>query len=251
VIWLFGSLRSVDGSSWAMFGVQIMSILRVLFYSWRRFLLVHWQITVSAILVLICSLLAACSGLGGGASTTGTPTVPPVQLSQLRWCGKPLMIFRDEGVQEGTPAASTPTPVTMADWEQVKANLGFTLFLPAALPAGTCVMSAYGTVHDPIFGGSFTISFLLANHDSISLSEAPLRSQNIAFQCSVAAGATPSSYGAKSGTPAIQSANASSPVQLCTGVREKTNIVFSARGTMQTLQKFFANLQPDVNWVPA
>jgi hypothetical protein len=248
-----------------IFCVLLCSMQHLLSQWMKRFLHLfiikkQHRMVVSAALALTGFLLTGCSGLGGNANASGTPTPQLVKLAQLRWCGKSLMLFRDEGVpgtpsvDPGTPiAASSPTTVT--DWGQVKANLGFTLFLPASLPEGTCLVSASGTVHDPIFGGSFTISFLLANHDSISLSEAPWRSQNTAFQCSIATNGIPSST--QGGTPTgstaatITAEKALIPVQLCTGVREKTNIVFSARGTVEALQTFFHNLQPDVDWIPA
>ncbi|HLZ59470.1 MAG TPA: hypothetical protein VKR06_21195 [Ktedonosporobacter sp.] len=218
---------------------------------------------ISAVLALTGFWLAGCSLPAGSGGANGTPAPQPVKLAQLHWCGKSLMLFRDEGappIGGTTPAnASTPvvasSPTTITNWGQVKADLGFTLFLPATLPEGTCLVSASGTVHDPIFGGSFTISFLLANHDSISLSEAPWRSQNTAFQCSITTNETLS--GIVGGTPTgstaatVASAKAPIPVQLCTGVREKTNIVFSARGTADALQTFFHDLQPDVDWMPA
>src|SRR5260221_10295319 len=55
-----------------------------------------------SILSLLASLVfVSCSGLNfGGTPAKVTPTVGSSQeaLSQLHWCGKPLMIFRDEGV---------------------------------------------------------------------------------------------------------------------------------------------------------
>jgi hypothetical protein len=206
-------------------------------------------------------LLVACSGpiLGGNAAPTvqGTTTANQVPLSSLHWCGKPLVVFRDEGTSAttavqgatpttaaatATPASSIPsTPKTIDDWQQVKANLGFTVFLPATLPAGTCLVNASATIHDSIFGGNFTIGYLLPDHSALSLSEAPLRSQNTAFQCS------PSST-----TGATKTAgSAKNIVQLCSGARTTTHIVFSALGTTPTLEQFFRHLQPDPAWMPA
>src|ERR1700692_2325628 len=82
-----------------------------------------------------------------------------ILLTQLHWCGKPMQLFRDEGaVAFASPANALPEasptpggiPVTLKDWAQAKQSLGFRLYLPDTLPVGTCLMSAYGTVHDPI-----------------------------------------------------------------------------------------------------
>ncbi len=63
------------------------------------------------ILLLLASLVfVSCSGLNfGGTPAKVTPTVGSSQeaLSQLHWCGKPLMIFRDEGAPP--PSSVTPT----------------------------------------------------------------------------------------------------------------------------------------------
>lgn len=204
--------------------------------------------------VLASILLAACAGPGfGGSSTPGTATsTSPAQsaLSKLHWCGKPLMVFRDEGASS-TPGATagtamaTATPKTLTDWSQVKSALGFTIFLPTALASGTCLMSASGTLHDPVFGSSFTIGYLLPDRSAISLAEAPLRSQKTALQCSQATTTT-----SDTGTPAAKPGVAQMPLLLCSGAREKTNIVFSARGTKDSLAQFFQGLRPDVNWIP-
>jgi len=154
---------------------------------------------VFAALLFVSVCLAGCSGLNvGGASSTPTTkgvtattaSVPQVALADLHWCGKPILVFRDEGSTKsstpttaGTPApavtptaATTPTatPKTLTDWKQVEPSLGFTVFLPPTLPQGSCLISASGTIHDPTFGGIFTIGYVLPNHDAISLSEAPL-----------------------------------------------------------------------------
>ncbi len=230
------------------------------------------------ILLLLASLVfVSCSGLNfGGTPAKVTPTVGSSQeaLSQLHWCGKPLMIFRDEGAPPpssvtptatatttGTPTATvgnTPTatatatpstnhPVTITDWSQVKPNLGFVVYLPESLPQNSCLVSASGTIHDPIFGGSFTIGYLLPDHSSISLAEAPVRSQSHEFQCSPSSVATPHA----SGTPTPVSGPAQAALQLCSGARDNTSIVFSAGGSTNSLQQFFDALQPNVNWVPA
>jgi hypothetical protein len=196
------------------------------------------------------------------------------------------MIFRDEGAAGTvTPAASTPmvavtamgtptlqptpsiattptvagtatttgSPTTITDWTQVEPYLGFTVYLPPTLPPASCLTSASGTIHDPILGGSFTIGYLLPDHSSVSLSEAPLRSQNTTFQCILSAttAAGSSRSATKEGSPTATPGKAGVPMQVCTGARDMTRIVFSARGTTEALQRFFTSLQPHVEWIPA
>jgi hypothetical protein len=230
-------------------------------------------------IILASVTLMSCSELSLGGTPTGHGTPGNVALAQLHWCGKVLMIFRNEGPALSTPAAtstlgtagtpgtpgSTPTlsptasatvtPSPISDWQQVKENLGFTPYLPAALPAGTCLVSAYGMVNDPIIGGSFTIGYLLPNHSPLSFSETLVstQSQSTPFQCNVAssAQATPTPATGKGGKPVATTGTTPLPLQVCTGTRATTNIVFSARGTTAALQQFFNALQPDVTWIPA
>ncbi len=233
-------------------------------------------------LILVSMLFSACSGLfGGDASSTPTPSTRP--LSHIGWCAKPLMVFRDEGAvtpvptatgtatatpsgtataaatgtttqtPTGSPTTGPGTPTTIANWSVVKANLGFTLYLPPSLPNGSCLVSAQATIHDPIFGGSFTIGYLLPNHSSLSISEAPLRSQNTSFQCNpTSIAATPTATTGGKGTPVTAPATSTAtPNQLCSGAKDTTNIVLSGPGSENSLQQIFNNLQPNVNWIPA
>lgn len=227
-------------------------------------------------LLLSSILFAACSGIGGGGPTspTSTSTSSSLTLAKLHWCNKPAILFRDEHAPvtvtvtatgtSATPVASvtatttatattptaTPTGATsVTDWSQVEPNLGFTVYLPETLPAASCLVSASGTFHDPIFGGSFNIGYLLPDHSSVTLAEAPARSNSLGFQCSPSGNPAPQAPQAGTATPT--SSPTATPLLLCTGVRSGTNIVFSARGNQTTLQQFFNNLQPNVSWVPA
>ncbi|MBX5450204.1 hypothetical protein [Thermogemmatispora sp.] len=232
-------------------------------YSWLLLLI---------LVILMGSLTTACSSMLGGNTPTQhaatTPTPATVALNQLHWCGKPSMLFRDEGASVSPTAATatvtstttpsaqgTPTsgPRTLTDWEQVQSLLGFTVYLPPRLPAQSCLVSALGTVHDPIFGGNFSISYLLPDGSAISLSEAPHRNQKSQFQCTASL-VTPTAA-ARSQTKATPTARVSptptrTPNQICSGVRGETSIVFSAPGDEQTLKQFFDSLQPNVAWVP-
>lgn len=236
------------------------------------------QVPVRASLFLIAAcllgsiLFSACSSPFGG-STSPTATSSTRALSHIGWCAKPLMVFRDEGAitptaapsatstpsgtatatttASGTPTAGAGTPTTITDWSAVKANLGFTVYLPTTLPNGSCLVSAQATIHDPIFGGSFTIGYLLPGHSSLSLSEAPLKSQSATFQCNPTSIATTptASSGKATGTPTPGPTSTTS--QICSGAKDSTNIVLSGPGSTSALQQIFNNLQPGVNWIPA
>jgi hypothetical protein len=245
-------------------------------------------LSLAVSLFLLCMLFSACSGFGGAA--TATPTASTQALSKIAWCGQPSMVFRDEGAftptvtptttpttatAKGTPATTTPTatitptttatgtpaagpgtPQTVSDWSVVKADLGFTVYLPTKLQNGACLVSAQATIHDPIFGGSFTIGYLLSNHTSLSISEAPLKSQNSSFQCNSTGSVTPTAGSTSTGTPTPPTKVTPSPTiaqtatQLCSGAKNTTNIVISGPGTTANLQQIFTSLQPDVNWIP-
>lgn len=245
-------------------------------------------LSLAAGILLLC-LLSACSGIGGA---TPTPTPSTRALTKVNWCDKASMLFRDEGAitptatatgtttatatatatatstatatatgtttATGSPTAGPGTPQTVTDWSLVKANLGFTVYLPATLPNGSCLVSAQATIHDPIFGGNFTIGYLLPDHTSLSLSEAPLKTQNVTFQCSSTglsttptAGSTPAKNGTASSTPTPTPTPTANPSQLCSGAKDTTNIVLSGPGTTSQLQQIFDNLKPDINWIPA
>ena len=250
----------------------MFSGLYTLLYTRRKSILMPMYTVLATLLFASCCLVA-CSGINLGGSTSSTTTqgvtatsVPQVELASLHWCGKPILVFRDGGAtKSSTPTQSagtvTPTttsavtatpavtpvatPKTLTDWKQVEPNLGFTVFLPATLPQGSCLISASATIHDATFGGIFTIAYVLPNHDAFSLSEAPLASQTSTFQCSPSSTATVG----KSSTPTP--GPTAVPVQLCTGARNNTNIVLSARGTTSALEQTFSSLQSGVSWVPA
>ena len=234
---------------------------------------------LATFLLLSNLFLAACTtsfSFGGSqGSSTATATPSELAIAQLHWCGKPSMLFRDEGaVTPAVTSSATPgitstatstttvtptatvapgTPRTITDWSEVEAGLGFTVYLPSTLPRETCVVNAQATIHDPIIGGSFTIGYLLPDHSALSLSEAPLISQNTAFQCNPSNGATPQANNTpKAGIPIVSpSATQEGAFLLCSGAKDTTNVVMSARGSSDRLQQFFHNLQPNVSWIPA
>src|SRR5438105_382724 len=91
-------------------------------------------ICLFAYLLMSSTLLVSCSWLnfggGPGATATARPTPSGAALANLHWCGKALMIFRDEGVPGTvTPAASTPTTaatVTATSAVQATPSIGTT-----------------------------------------------------------------------------------------------------------------------------
>jgi hypothetical protein len=240
---------------------------------------------LAVILIVSNVFLASCtSWFGGNSSPTATATPSEVEIAQLHWCGKPSMLFRDEGTAltptttataSPSPGAtatatstatstvgSTPTatatvapgtPRTISDWSEVEANLGFGIFLPSTLPRNTCLVNAQATIHDPIIGGSFTIGYLLPDHSALSLSEAPLVSQNTAFQCNPSSGSThQTNTTPKAGTPTTSpGATQGASLLLCSGAKDTTNIVMSAQGSTDQLQQIFNNLKPHIPWIPA
>jgi len=265
------------GVSWVvkeffMFVTQASSFVKRLRHVW---------LLISTCLLLFSFFLASCSGLnfGGLGKTTPTskPTPSQVALTKLQWCNKAFIVFRDEHAPVTvTPASAAPTatvtatasaatsstatatattsptpvsigaPTTITDWSQVEPNLGFTVFLPAMLPAKTCLLSASGTVHDPIFGGNFIIGYLLPDGSPLSLSEAPMRTNSRDFQCTSSKGvSTPSP-----GTPGVTPSPTQVPILLCTGAKDDTNVVFSMKGSETSLKKLFDALRPNVEWVP-
>lgn len=218
---------------------------------------------------LLLLLFASCSNpfggnnSGGGARQTPAATSTASPLADLHWCGKQSMLFRDDGAQPvptGTPtattkatvtavASSTPpvaqeTPFTITDWNTVQTGLGFTVYLPASLPGGTCLVSAQATIHDPTLGGNFLIGYLLPDHTALAISEAPLITQNTSFQCNTSDSSTQTSA---SGTATASA----TPVQYCSGAKASTSIVLSAQRSIEYLQQLFTNLQPNISWIPA
>lgn len=219
-------------------------------------------------------LLVSCTNLFSGGSQNATSTPSSMALTKLKWCSQPFIVFRDEhaattATPGSTPAATattkatatssattvsaqgTPTPGTLTNWSQIKPSIGFTLYLPAALPNGTCLVSVSGTVHDPIFGGSFTIGYLLPDHTALSLSEAPQSSNSLTFQCTPGNGTTQQSIQAATSTPSASPTATGKPYMVCSGVKGSTNVVFSAQGSMSYLTGLYNGLQPNVDWLPS
>ncbi len=162
--------------------------------------------------------LAGCSG-----DTASTSTANDLQLAQVPWCDKPLISFQDDG---------TTSQKIITDWSSVKDQLGFTPYLPTTMPKGTCLALAGGSIHNPIYGGQLSITYVLPNVGPLSFSQAPKR-PNL-----------------PSATQCVQSAQ-DSKTTICAGVKDNTSITIASRQTAAELQALFGQLQPNVNWLPA
>lgn len=200
------------------------------------------------VVLLISGLLASCSGFGG--NTPGTDSsAHSVALSGLPWCNnKPDATFMNDAPSSSSastgPANGTPVAIS---WSFLKANLGFTLFLPATLPNGSCLLKPFGWVHNAASHNSFIITYVLSDRTSLTIAQTLQTGPNMPFQCFV----SPDPSATKGGTPLATPKTKLAPIQLCSGVRDKTNITFSARWTPKQMQLFFNDLQPDVDWMPA
>lgn len=171
-------------------------------------------------LALLIVALAGCSlSLGGGNSTT----VSGQGLSALPWCDQPLISFQDD---------SQPSQQPLTSWSAVKDQLGFTPYLPATLPKGSCLDLVGGSIHDPIFGGHLSITWVLPTSGPISFSEAPKR-------------------GSVSATPqCAQSQQGSAATTICIGAVGDASVTIASHLPASALQVYFAHLQPNADWEP-
>ena len=179
-----------------------------------------------AALGLLLALTLALSGCGpfggggdGGNVTAGSSNQP---LSALAWCDRPLITFQDD---------STTSQNMLTKWDAVKGDLGFTTYLPESLPQGTCLALAGGSIHNPIYGGQFSITYVLPKIGPVSFSEAPLRP------------------GLSSKTQCIQSTQDKNTT-ICVGAVANTSITIASRQPSADIEAMFGSLKPDVAWVP-
>jgi hypothetical protein len=196
----------------------------------------RWRSVLAAAPALaLVVVLGGCTLFGGSSTTTGTQSER--NLAQLAWCDKPLVEFQDDG---------TTAQTTLTHWDDVKGQLGFTPYLPDFLPTGTCLVVAGGSIHDPIYGGHFSITYDLPATGPLSFSEAPKRPNlDTSFQCTQSAPAsTPTP---QTGTPSAQSGI----TRICLGVVSGTSISIASRQSQDDLKTLFNSLQANVSWVPA
>jgi hypothetical protein len=201
--------------------------------------------------LMFCSFTACL-----GANSFGVEE--NVSLKQIAWCNKQVaMVFMDDRAPAAKSTSlernnadrlgpATGTPVALKDWNTLKAHLGFSVFLPAELPAGSCLLSASGSVRNAVSGSNFTLTYLLSDQTSLTLTQVPQSDKEMPLQCSAMPGITASG----SVTSVQGKGTPTAGVQLCTGTRGKTNITFSVNWNEQKLRQFFEDLQPDENWMP-
>jgi hypothetical protein len=164
--------------------------------------------------------LSACDS--GSSATISTDNSHPA-LAQIPWCDQPSIQFQDD---------SSAQQAVITDWTQVKDQLNFTPYLPPTLPAGSCLVLAGGTIHDPIYGARLSITYDLPNSVPVSFSEAPKRADfGDSLQCQTSA------------TDATTS--------ICIGTIANTTVTIAARQAQSDVQTLFKSLQPNVDWIPA
>lgn len=183
----------------------------------------HWARGAVMGLALLALTLAGCS-LGGSGNGSGgsNPLSSNQNLNALAWCDQPLISFQDDSQQSQQ----------LTSWSAVKDQLGFTPYLPATLPTGSCLDLVGGTIHDPIFGGHLSITWVLPKTGAISFSEAPKR-------------------GAVSSTPqCTQSQQGSDATTICIAAVQNTSVTIAAHLSASDIQSYFSNLQANVDWQP-
>lgn len=170
-------------------------------------------------LLLLTLALSGCGPFGGGDGVTASGTK---SLASLSWCDRPLITFQDD---------STTAQKQLSNWSDVKDQLGFTSYLPESMPEGTCLALAGGSIHNPIYGGQFSITYVLPKIGPVSFSEAPLH------------------QGMSSKTQCIQSAQ-DSKTMICVGAISNTSITIASRQSEADVQSMFGTLKSNVAWVP-
>lgn len=170
----------------------------------------------------MCVLALGGCSLGGGS--TAKTSSNDLALNAVPWCGgQSLFSFQDD---------STTAQITVTDWSKVKGQLGFTPYLPTTLPKGTCLALAGGTIHDPIYGGHLSVTYILPSQVPVSFSEAPVHTgQQSALQCVASS---------QDATTAI-----------CIGVQGTTTVTIASKQPTSQLQSFFKTLKPATDWTPA
>jgi hypothetical protein len=193
--------------------------------------------------LLLALAVAACTLPGQDTSTASGSTLA---LTQVPWCDQPSINFQDD--------SKLSQPI-ITDWSKVQGQLGFTPYLPSSMPKGACLDLVGGTIHDPILGAQFRITYILPQSVPLSFSEAPKRGNlSSALQCSHATlptgatGGTPTA-GATT-TPGATPTATPQSVTVCLGAISQTSVTLASLQSASGLQTLFQSLQPNVDWVP-
>src|SRR5262249_3114809 len=106
------------------------------------------------------------------------------------------------------------------------------------------------SVRHAISGSNFTLTYLLPDQTSLTITQTLQRNEKTPFQCSPmpdspssSSSGVSSGQGDKTGTPATG-------VQICTGNHGTTTITFSVNWKQQKLWQFFQDLEQNENWIP-
>ncbi len=186
-----------------------------------------WQGAGRARVVVVVGLALLALTLTGCDLGLGVTTPAPSgqqHLADLRWCDQPLVSFQDD---------SQPSQPPLTHWSAVQSQLGFTSYLPSSLPKGSCLDLAGGSIHDPIFGGHLSITWVLPKSGPISFSEAPKR-------------------GAISETPqCAQSQQGADATTICIAAVGDASVTIASHLSATDLQAYFPKLQPNVDWEPS
>ena len=165
------------------------------------------------------SSLSACDS---GSTSTAPPSTPIRRSRRFPGATNPPSSFRT------TAPRSRPCSPT---GRKVKGQLNFTPYLPPTLPAGSCLVLAGGTIHDPIYGARLSITYDLPNSVPVSFSEAPKRANlSETLQC--------------------QASTTDATTSICIGAIANTTVTIAARQVQSDVQTLFKSLQPNVDWVP-
>jgi hypothetical protein len=174
---------------------------------------------VMAALALAVTLTGCSLGFGGDSGAGGDQA-----LNSLPWCGQPQISFID---------SSSSSQQTITQWDSIKGQLGFTPYLPSSLPKGTCLDLVGGAVHDPIFGGHLSVTWVLPGGAPISFSEAPKRGNTATTpQCAT-------------------SSQTSNSTTICIGAVDNTSVTVASHMSESEIKSYFNQLQPATDWAPA
>lgn len=174
---------------------------------------------VVATLALALALAGCSLGFGGD-----TIAASDQALNALPWCGQSQISFVD---------SSSSSQQAITQWSQVKGQLGFTPYLPSSLPKGTCLDLVGGAIHDPIFGGHLSVTWVLPGGAPISFSEAPKRGNTATTpQCAA-------------------SAQTSDATTVCIGAVGDTSVTVASHLSESQIKAYFSQLQPATDWAPA
>jgi hypothetical protein len=155
------------------------------------------------------------------AQGQGSSSVQQIALADVHWCSSPLITFEDK--------QSAP-PKIISDWSTIAPALHFTIYLPATLPKGSCLVTVAGAIHDTVQGNHFSISYLLPNQSPMSFLESPLSGSVKAFQCQIPQ------------QPAT--------TLICLGTRGQTAVLIAAKESQAQIKALFNSLTTGVTWQP-